>query len=91
MAKTPDLYSTKDSNQNRKLEQLKSSYFSIFSWTVAIVAGVFFIYYYYTEMERPPLYHVPVAPPVVEVPQHSHYSKNDVSHPYNEYKTPYEQ
>jgi hypothetical protein len=90
MAKTQDLYSTKDSNQNRKLEQLKSFNLRLFSWLLAIAGGVGFVYYYYTEMERPPLYHPPVVQPVA-VKHHNAYSKADVSHPYNEYKTPYEQ
>jgi hypothetical protein len=90
MAKTQDFYSSKDSNQNRKLEQLKSFHLRLFSWLLAIVGGVGFIYYYYTEMDRPPLYHPPKWE-AVAVPHHNAYSKADHSHPYDDYKTPYEQ
>ncbi|MES2216978.1 MAG: hypothetical protein V4501_01060 [Pseudomonadota bacterium] len=87
-----NLYSNKDSNQNRKLEQVKTFYFQVITWGAVILAGVGFIYYYYTVMERPPIYRAPALTPVTIAPHYNHtYTKNNDSHPYDSYKTPYEQ
>jgi hypothetical protein len=94
MAQSQEFYSNKDSNQNRKLEQFKSLQMRLISWAVAIISGVGFIYYYYFEMERPPLYQAPVSAPInmtPPAPTYPVYSKDTDSHPYNPYKTPYEQ
>ena len=85
-----DVYSTKDSNHNRKLEQIKNFHLKALMVIGLVLFTGSFLYYYYNVMERPSIYRSVVTPvEPARVPPAN--SRNDESHPYVSDLPPYQQ
>jgi hypothetical protein len=85
-----DVYSNKDSNHNRKLEQIKNFHLkALMVIGLTLFTGAF-LWYYCNVMERPSIYRE-VTPPSEPVRVPPANSRNDESHPYVTDLPPYQQ
>jgi hypothetical protein len=85
------VYSNKDSNRNRKIEQRKTRFFKTLGLVIAIMAAVGGCYYYYTYTSRPPLISLGSTEAAVEqyIPVPHHHTEE--AHPYKPDLPPFAQ